>query len=110
MDPLSRAAALAIVFGLLALFVWVMKRSPGRFGLALASRAKTVGEPALAVDGAIPLSAQHRLHIVRWQHKCFLVLTGPGGGSICPAEPPPSFLPALAEALGSAQDAPKEQA
>jgi hypothetical protein len=110
MDPLSRAAALAIVFGLLALFVWAVKRPPGGWMLPFPGRRAASAAAPLRAEASLLLSPQHRLHIVCWEHRRFLVLTGAGAAVIHDLETPSSFLPAFAASLGSAQESPREQA
>lgn len=110
MDPLSRLAGLAIVFGLLALFAWAARRSPEGFRWPKWGRRAAAETRELAGEASLLLAPQHRLHVVRWREHRFLVLTAPGGGTIVSLESASSFLPAFTEALGSAQDDRKEQA
>ena len=109
MDLAAKVAGLAVVFGLLALWAWMMRRAGARIQLPL-GRKRAAGAAPLRSEAALILSPHHRLHLIQWEEKRFLVLTSPAGGSVLDLNPHTSFLPAFAEALGTAQDISKEQA
>ena len=105
MDLVSRAAGLAIVFTLLAIWAWVMRRAGARFTSPFRRRTAPRAV-ALRSEATLVLSAQHRLHLVDCEHKRFLVLPSPAGGSVLELSAHSSFQPAFTEALGTVPDQP----
>ena len=90
---------LAIVFGLLALWAAVMRRGGHLRWLQPFLRPATPQANPLLTAASLNLTPQHRLHVVVYQQRQFLVLTGPGVGVMLNWEEHSSFLPAFNAAL-----------
>ncbi len=77
MDELRQAAAILLVFGLLALAMWALRRR----GLLPVSGARRSGRRMQAVE-RIALSPRHSLHLVRVGDRTLLIGVHPGGCSL----------------------------
>lgn len=77
MESLSQVFAVALVFALLALALWLMKRKnlPGL--VALRARGKS-GRRIEHIETAA-LSQQHSVHLVRLANRAILLSTHPSG-------------------------------
>ena len=109
MDMAAKAAGLAIVFGLLALWAFLMRRAGAKWTLRL-GRAASSTRASLRSEVTLALSPQHRLHVIEWEQRRFLLLTFPSGGVVVDPGAHASFLPAFAEALVTTQNKPGGQA
>ena len=94
---------IAIVFGLLAVWALAMRRGGHLRWLEPFLRSAPPHSNLLQGVASLNLTPQHRLHVVAYQQRQFLVLTGPGVGAIHDCDAPPPFISAFNAAL-----APKE--
>ncbi len=80
MDVVQQVLAILLVFGLLAVTVWTLRRGsislPGAF-----SRARGSGR-ALETVERVSLTAQHAVHLLRVNGRELVVMTHPQGCSL----------------------------
>ena len=99
MDLVPKLVGLGIVFGLLALWAWAMRRAG--HGRWVPPFARTAPDQAnlLHAAASLTLTPQHRLHLVVYEQRQIIVLTAPGGGAMLDLENRSSFFPAFNAAL-----------
>ncbi len=93
MELIRELAAVALVFGLLALSLWLLR---GKTGLKWKRAGKPRGHPpGLESLDRLALSPQHALHLVRAADRVLILVTHAGGCTLLARLPP-----AAAEAAG----------
>jgi flagellar biogenesis protein FliO len=86
MDLMRELAAVALVFGLLALAIWLLR---GKAGLKWKRAGKARGRaPGLECLDRLVLSPQHALHMVRAADQVLILVTHAGGCTLLAQQPP----------------------
>jgi flagellar biogenesis protein FliO len=90
MDAVRQILAVVLVFALLGVLLWAVRRTGGTLSLRHALRfTRSAGRVrALQSVERLALTPQHSLHVVRWNGREMMVATHPQGCSVLNAGAP----------------------
>lgn len=93
MEELRQAAAVALVFGLMAFALWALRRR----GFLPAARSRRAGRRLVPVE-RLALSPRHSLHLVRVANRTLLIGVHPEGCALLETLPAEAADPPAGEA------------